>query len=319
MTRKTLLFWCGMALVCTPAWGEVGKLTKQWIERPWEYRYLLYVRDPYGWMHARESHVKDVNNDPVNAYEYSIDLPVYFDPQWTLTPKVPEDEAPQLWPALNVVRLDVAKDRKVAQRALNGDVLRARLNGHEDIVLTPSDTDPAYVITFGEFFMGAPEAADPRYSPSICSTLHGDTVPPGTTGRYAYRVKDTDSPEGFFGCREWAAQLYDRDRPYIDVTSYEMVEDYDKKPNKKGKYPLKPATYIKPFIGFSRFSDPHKPVIGKYGEQWYCITDCPSGEAPGEIADIQAWAARFGWKPPQRPKNPRQFINKRVDPGEFID
>lgn len=187
-------------------------------------------------------------------------------------------------------------------------------------MLTPAEGNPPYVINFAEFFMGAPEAADPRYSPSMCSTLHGDTVPPEQGGRYGIpSKKDTWYPSRFFGCREWAAQLYDTNRPYIDVTSYDMQEDYDKAPDKHGKYPLKPVTYIKPFIGFSRFTDPAKPVIGKYGEQWYYVTDCPAGDAPGEIPDIKAWATRSGWTVPQRPKNPRAFMNKPLKQSRFVD
>lgn len=318
--KYVLLITIGISgLASMPVWSQPIEIATTWIERPWQYRYLLDVDETASWDFARKSLAKKKAEDPGKAYRYPIALPVYFDPQWTLVPHIPEDEAESLWPSLNIVRLDITKDRVVHQKPLNSDQLWARLNEDENIVLTPSETNPSYLVGFGEFFMGAREAPDPRYSPSICSTTHGDTVPPGTTGRYADRLKATTISEGFFGCREWAAQLYDPNRPYIDVTSYEMVPDYDKAPDKKGRRPLKPASFIKPFIGFSRFSDPPKPVIGKYGDQWFCITDCPAGDKPGEIADIKAWAARSGWPVPQRPKNPRAFINKTVTPRTFAD
>lgn len=306
--------------VSMPAWSQPSEMAKTWIERPWAYRYLLYTDDPRSWEFSRKDHEKEVKENSDKAFKYPVELPVYFEPQWTLVPHIPDDDEESRRSSLHIVRLDITKDRAIQQKPLNGDQLWARLDGYGDIVLTPSETNPAYLVGFGEFFMGSPEAPDSRYSPTICSTTHGDTVPPDQGGRYGRSSKnDTWSTEGIFGCREWAAQLYDPNRPYIDVTSYEMVPDYDKAPDKKGRRPLKPASFIKPFIGFSRFSDPPKPVIGKYGDQWFCITDCPAGDKPGEIADIKAWAARSGWPVPQRPKNPRAFINKAVKPGDFVE
>ena len=92
-------------------------------------------------------------------------------------------------------------------------------------------------------------------------------------------------------------------------------------PLKKGQTqpPLKRTTYIKAFLGFSRFDSPVKPVIGNHQGQWYCITDCPAGDAPGPIADIKAWAKRSGWPVPERPANVREFMNKAPEPGELID
>jgi hypothetical protein len=208
-------------------------------------------------------------------------------------------------------------------QTLQGRIVEARLNRLEGIVLAPKgEFPPRFTIDFGALLRGAPYAADPSYSPSICSTLDME-ADPHFTGRYQKKFKaDSDSLlrgfEGYFGCREWAAQLYDENRPYIDVTSYERGPDITR-PKKGGKYSVGPVTYIKPFMGFSRFQDAPKPVIGQHLGQWYCITDCPEGNAPGKIENIRLWAAKQGWPVPERPENVRSFINQKPDYEDFED
>lgn len=183
------------------------------------------------------------------------------------------------------------------------------------IVLTPTDTVPNYIVDFGYFFMGAYGASNTSYSPAICNSSFGDSVPIDGTGRY--KADFTPGREGYFGCREWAAQLYDNNRPYIDVSSYEMIEDDDDAPKKKGKPVMKPISYIRPFVGFSRFDSPHKPVIGNHKGTWYCITDCPTGGKVGVIPNIKTWAAKQGWAVPAKPKNVRQFMDTPLTTDEF--
>ena len=98
---------------------------------------------------------------------------------------------------------------------------------------------------------------------------------------------------GAFGCREWTAQLYDPDRPYIDVTSYAA----------HGR------TFIGEFVGWSRFRDPAKPVIGRHGRTWLCLHDCPAGEKTGVIPDIKVWAKQHGFPLPIKPPKQPQFPN----------
>ena len=68
-----------------------------------------------------------------------------------------------------------------------------------------------------------------------------------------------------------------------------------------------------------RFDVPPKPVIGKHLNTWYCLHECPTGDAPGAIADIQAWAAKNGWPAPSVPKKQPLFPEKPYKPGEFVD
>jgi hypothetical protein len=287
--------------------GAPNKSAVQWIERPWEYRYLLQVDQDDNWAIVRRLYIESLAKDSSKSGRWGEPVAHNFDPQFSLALR-DEYEIRHL----NVLRLDINQDRSLVQRNLRGDALRARLNRSRDVVLTPNDERPPYIVAFGFFFMGAHGASDPRYSPAICSMNFGDSTPVDGHGRYA--AKFDPWRYGYFGCREWAAQLYDKDRPYIDVTSYETIPD--DAPLKKGKKPpLIRVTYIRPFVGFSRFSDAPKPVIGNHKGTWYCVTDCPEGDAPGAIADMKAWAKRSGWAMPAQPKNVREFMDTPIKAG----
>lgn len=136
------------------------------------------------------------------------------------------------------------------------------------------------------------EIGSELFAPGLCAE-HEYPNPFGG-GRYDKGFKP-NAIDGGFGCREWAYQLYDDERPYIDVTSYERKTKLD--PH---------GTYIREFIGWARFGD-KKPIIGKDSNTWICLLDCPNGEQPGIIPDIKAWASKNGWSVPKRPKKQPQF------------
>lgn len=303
-----------MALAGNPA--KPGSNFTTWIDREWEYRYLLFVRNRWDGMQKLEQ--GNWTNKPEGIANQFVEG--HFNPSLILVPAATghPDAAERA-----VLRLDVARDRTVLTPTLQGKTVEARLNRLEDIVLAPKDeSHPSFTILFGQLFLGAYYAANPAYSPSLCTDLDME-ADPNFDGRYQKKFK-ADSKyllhgsDGYFGCREWAAQLYDADRPYIDVTSYESGPDVTK-PKKGGGYTVGPVTYIKPFIGFSRFQDAPKPVIGQHLGQWYCLTDCPAATTPGKIENIKAWASAQGWPVPQRPKNVRRYINKPPDTSEFED
>lgn len=294
-----------------------------WIDRPWEYRYLLKVEDEKAFLRHRTDAL-DTPKDPdmpATASFFSA-----FAPSWIVQARDSENGLIK-GQRFAVLRADIKEDRTVVTASDWGVPLEARLNWYQNIVLVPREPKPKKILEVGRFFMGHYGASDTRYSPSICMEVFGDDVLPAhgaRGGRYVNKDFDPIS-HGYFGCREWAAQLYDSRRPYIDVTSYEYEVDYDKPPIKsgphKGDYPLKKplttAPFIKHFIGFSRFEDPPKPVIGNHEGQWLCLNDCPDGDTPGQIADIKAWAAKRGWPVPQRPKNVREFMDKKVTPQDL--
>ncbi len=295
-----------------------------WIDRPWEYRYLLYVElvEPF----EKGAKSQDFSSLPSDKGLQLLWMPGPFSPTWLIQWTDKKDNK-YVDDTFAVLRIDVKQDRTVTTPNRWGLPLEARLNVREDIVLAPKVAKPEKIVRFAEFFMGTYAASDTRYSPTMCSTLFGDnTDPRELSGRYVDKYFNPIS-DGYFGCREWAAQLYDPDRHYIDVTSYANAVDFEKPIVKsgprKGYYPLKkPLRYapeIKHFIGFSRFEDPPKPVIGNHQGQWLCLNDCPGGETPAKIADIKAWATKYGWPVPQPPKNVREFMDKKVEPGNFMD
>jgi hypothetical protein len=293
------------------------KPSQQWIDRPWEYRYLLRVDEKSGWKFA-EKRWQEGEREDVRAYFPPAHV-LKTEPEFIVSRATGERFQMGDGAHLGVMRLDVSLDRQVLTPNIRGASLEARLNDIYNIVLAPKGETPAsFQIRLGEFFMGAPWAQDSAYSPSICQQkdMYSPSEKYAELGRYNKGYNAATA--GYFGCREWAAQLYDKQRPYIDVTSYEISPDYSKE-ERNGKYPLAPQTYIHPFIGFSRFDDAPKPVIGNHKGRWFCITDCPAGDAPGEIPDIKAWAARSGWAVPQKPKNVRAYMNKPYKRGDFID
>jgi hypothetical protein len=114
------------------------------------------------------------------------------------------------------------------------------------------------------------------------------------------------------GCREWIWQLYrpasliDKSgslpqhslndwQPYINVTTYVPPDKLTLKENPEAQV----QTFIGEVLGWARFDDPVRPVIGKHGDYWLCLHECPDGETPGIIPDIQSWATKRGWPMPK--------------------
>jgi hypothetical protein len=317
LKKITFLF----VVLCFPVYAGIAVKSERdplvsWVDYGSNYRYLLIL--DFGWEISKKSVQDDWKYKPLDIANQHI--AGYFDPSYFL---IHESKKNPGLGDLSVLRLDINKDHFVQKLTLKRQVVEIRLNRLEQIVLAPvGESFPGFTIRVGQLFLGAPYATDPSYVPGICSGLDMQ-ADPNFNGRYQKKFRaDTNSIlrgfEGYFGCREWAAQLYDENRPYIDVTSYEWGPDITR-PKKGGKYPVGPVTYIKPFIGFSRFQDAPKPVIGQHLGQWYCITDCPEGNAPGKIENIRLWAAKQGWSVPERPENVRRFINQKPDYEDFED
>lgn len=298
-----------------------------WIDRPWDYRYLLYVTTAADYRRGQHPSEKSLKIQTIDNSLLIADVRQFFEPTSVIPMPLTEAEQQGFWKsfefeqaggALVVVRIDVAKDRTVLTPNTSKLPMTARLNSFRRVVLAPTVEQPSFIVEIGELFMGNFAASDSRYLPTICNTRYGDSTVPDSYGRYSENARD--GAYGYFGCREWAAQLYDQERPYIDVTSYELAEDYDqpkiKKGKRKGQLPLTATSFIREFGGFSRFRDAPKPVIGSYMGTWFCLTDCPDGEAPGVIPDIKAWSARHGWPVPEKPADVRAF---KDTPKHLID
>lgn len=215
------------------------------------------------------------------------------------------------WGAL-VIEFDASG--KVTTPHTETKPLHGHLNRIYDIVVAEGSGPQDWMFMLGTWHTGR-SGDDLPFVPAICDDM--EDIDPRYS-RYKKGFKP-GSTTGFFGCREWGYYLQNSETPYIDITSYEIREDYTQQPDKRGKYPLKRFAYIRPTKGWGRFDVPPKPVIGKHLNTWYCLHECTTGDAPGAIADIQAWAAKNGWPAPSVPKKQPLFPDKPYKPGEFVD
>jgi hypothetical protein len=159
--------------------------------------------------------------------------------------------------------------------------MSAKRNLLDTLVLIKDALPDARPYDLADWSQGIP--GDVTFSPAVCNSYDIRRYQAGW---------DVEHFAGNFGCREWTAQLYARDQPYIDVTSYSPR-----------------GTFIGELVGWSRFEDPPKPVIGRHGKTWLCLHECPAGEKPGVIPDIKAWTARHGYPMPERPRKQPLYPN----------
>lgn len=273
--------------------------THVWIERPWEMRYFLMVTK--SWSIAKESAIrrngKAKPGDTWRNWEQIFD-PVAAFPS-TKPHATPND-------ALSVIAVEFDTQGRVTTPHTHKGLLRGRLNRLLSITLTTGEGAQDAQYDLGHWFLGLGDIST-DWAPGLCITKNIPTPFAKTDEYYLYGPKFRLSEfSETFGCREWAFQLYDSSRPYIDVTSY-----IPKSIDKEG-----PGTYIREFIGWARFDD-KKPVIGKDENQWYCLHDCPGGDKPGPIADIRLWATRNGWAVPKRPTRVPTFPDPPAALGTY--
>ena len=208
-----------------------------------------------------------------------------------------------------------------------------------DAMLVEGDATPGnpfYLL--GQWYVHLPGARGDDITPAFCNGDDDGRYSVESSDRYfhpnmKFAVKDIINDRGTFGCREWAYQMkrpasvagwggqvpdaqghcrggfepglykgklvcpgldeasaYKPNaqgfvQPYIDVTTYH---------DKQGK-----KTHIGRFIGWMGFGDAPRPVIGKHGDYWLCLHECPDGEKPGLIADIANWTGKRGWPLPR--------------------
>ncbi|RYG36057.1 MAG: hypothetical protein EON93_05655 [Burkholderiales bacterium] len=217
--------------------------------------------------------------------------------------------------------------------------------------LVAGDGEPgSYWYRIGTWFEGFIGGGSEAITPALCDHLSDDERyrPRAHMLRAAPKKKVFSTEElgdlfGTIGCREWAYQLKrpasllgksgfapdaqgqcesgappeelesgkricaglveysERDwQPYIDVTSHQTSRKYGRE------------AYIGDVLGWARFDDPVRPVIGQVGRYWVCFHECPDGEKPGVIPNFRLWLARRGWPVPQ----PIPFFadHKFVDP-----
>jgi hypothetical protein len=276
MTHWQLMFRLMLALISTCAvdvsMGEPLRppQSRDWLGRPWEIRYVLFAAElnsiTDGARLARNGNATHGKRGRENVYFLAEEM---FEPTATFT--VPGSES------LAVVLINFDRRGHVADKNTRLSPFTAKINMLDVLVLTKDGSQKEKPYDLADWSQGIP--GDVSFSPAVCTVI--DVL------RYEDGWDKDDSYHGSFGCREWTDQLYDRAQPYIDVTSC-----------------AKHGSFIGKFVGWSRFSDPPKPIIGLQGKTWLCLHDCPTGEKPGVIPSIKRWAERHHFPVPVPP--PRQ-------------
>lgn len=269
-----------------------------WIDRPWEARYFLFVDASDMWK-SRQARAAKNNAAEGASYFWWYE---FFDPVAIVAAKPSEFLGSQ---DFAVVAIEFDKQGFVTTKHSHKGLLRGRLNESLNITLSAGEEPNARLYKLGKWFTGLGDVSI-HWAPGLCSVGQQPDAAQVRSDTYLYgRLFKATEFSTTFGCREWAYQLYDDERPYIDVTSYVP----------KGKT-FEHGSYIREFIGWARFGD-KKPVIGKHEDAWYCLYDCPGGERPGKIADIQAWAVRNGWAAPRPPTKAPAFPDPPAKPGTY--
>jgi hypothetical protein len=303
--RVTAAFWLASGFnnacaedVLAPAKASRKPATHDWLERSWEWRYILLVSD--AWTAKIRNSASDRAAEDADSRE-PRGLARAFKPAAVL----PSPDDPAVDDPFAVVQINFDEDGFVTTTHDEAARLRGRINRIQSVVLSMGDAPgtPRYLIGF--WFTGLGDVST-HWAPAICASNQTPDAAQVRSDGYLYgRLFKPNAQSTTFGCREWAYQLYDPGRPYIDVTSYVPKEEY-----------FPEGSYVREFIGWARFGD-KKPVIGKHGKTWLCFHDCPGGDKPGAIPDIKAWATSNGWNVPKPPTKAPTFPDPPAPPGRY--
>ncbi|WP_198112648.1 hypothetical protein [Inhella proteolytica] len=256
-----------------------------WIDRPLGYRYIVFFHDGMGAEVAREV-ANEWHEDGRDHRSGGFSWPRYFEPRH----RIRTDGNPRYDLVIHLIEFD--EEGWVRTPHSYSKPLRLRFNHLLTVALSSGDDPYDPFDRLGKWFHGFEDSDN--WAPTLCGFSERPDGLNSNDRDYLYGpMYRHDDQRPSFGCREWAHQLKSASRPYIDVTSY------------RPKAPPS-DTYIKEFVGWARFGD-NKPVIGLHMGHWYCLLDCPGGDAPGRIANIKLWAARNGWPAPKPPKRMPMF------------
>lgn len=306
MKMQTRLIFNGfLALLCVITFAKEDG-SRVWLERPWEYRFILLIGDPASFSAKSELGKRILAAvDPSEPQIIQSILP---------KPTIIRTDSPNaLLDKDEAVALQLIQFNEQAEVISAYDwphKLYGRINRIRSFILASGNAPADLQFHLGYWYTGI-SSEESAYIPAICSMTD-------MSERYKPNF-EASTVDGNFGCREWGYYLQSDQFPYIDVTSYQWDNDYDKPKNKKGKYPQIRVAYIRPLIGWGRFDIAPKPIIGKQVDTWVCLHECPDSEPPGIIPDIKAWTAKRGWPLPKPPKKQPMFPDREYQHGEFID
>jgi len=260
--------------------------SRKWLERPWKIRYVLFVSD-MGIAKDRIRASRAVNAR--NSFKGQTLIYYYADALF-LPPKPFYSDGSR---AVTMTLLSFDSEGRTHSSSLTNHGWMAKHNVLDRLLLIDPAHPDAKPYRLAEWSQGIP--GNDTFGPAVCAWDDSD--------RYLDTWRSENSAGGF-GCREWTAQLYQWDRPYIDVTSYSTA-----------------GPFSGDFVGWSRLSDAPKPVIGLQGKTWLCLHECPDGEKPGIIKNMRSWTRKYGFPMPERPPKQPLYPNSDYmdDLNEFND
>jgi hypothetical protein len=276
-----------------------SKNIRPWIERPWAWRYLMYISPDWdNYKKFEKGHNEKIGPQALDRQWKPLFDATYFFQSY--------DKDADPGDGISVVLIEFDKDGKVTTPNAFGKPLHGRIDQIMRVTLGEGDSGVDRQFDIGYWFLGLGDASS-DWAPSICFGRQMSSPFDKTNTSYLYGpVYHIHYGRPIVGCREWAYQIKDPGRPYIDITSY-----IPKRFDRDG-----PGTYIQETIGWAGFED-HKPIIGKQEYLWYCLHDCPGDDLPGVIPDIKAWAKRNGWKAPQPPTRVPVFPDPPAKSGYY--
>lgn len=309
MNTQVTRLLVGLFVLLGPALstGQEKPASQTWIARPWELRYFIEIGPTKDLLSAQEVSTDRLDSlvhkkKPTRSDYWMRPTAFFKSTQVVTVDKHAFDSIEKV--SLSKLVVEFNKTGEVQTPNTRRLALRGHLNELQDLVLADGDSPTSFVIDLGHFWMGFSDGSE-FISPALC---RNEDLPRGYIGAPSLLSLLRYSPgydiefEGAVGCREWAYQLLNPARPYIDVTTY--VDD---------------KTLIQSVIGWSLFNVKPKPVIGQHYGQWVCLHECPNNEAPGLITDIKQWAAKNGWPVPERPAKQPQFPDADFQRGEPDD
>lgn len=278
------VLWCATC-VSTAATSQERQPSRKWLDRPWEVRYVIFINTKKN-MEAGISASKQFNGLDGKKGKNLI----YYDVEELFA------ETKQVLPSkTNPIATALISFDQTGKVLSPGALshFTGKLSAINTFVLIQTEKPSAKPYAFVEWDQGIP--GDVSFSPALCITIDSH--------RYDAYWRQNDY-RGNVGCREWTAQLYRPEERYIDVTTY----------SKRGNF-------IGELVGWARFEDRPRPVIGMQGKQWLCLHECPASESPGVIANIRAWTRKHNFPMPTRPKRQPVYpnANYKDDLNEFKD
>lgn len=261
---------------------------------PWALRYVLKIDTPY-FFDIRATRGRRNLANPRAAREQELEAIAGNVRTYVVENRMFEREE-----VFSTLALEFAPDGQLITRVSWPQKLGGHIDEEGRVFLSAEgESSPVFGIATLEEYEGKDAKL---YSPAICS---GDD-----DRRYLPGFKPT-SVSGNFGCREWSYYLHNAKLPYIDVTTYQVTVDPAAKPVRRGRAAPSVSATIKPVIGWGRFDISPKPVIGKHGDSWFCLHDCPDGDRPSYIPNIKSWLARHNWPMPKIPKKMPLFPDRQ--------